>query len=82
MNKIKNPRIIIPFFAKISANAAKQLICEIPDIMQNPELVIVYIENYLKEGRYDEAKILIRQYEALCHRYAEFLIDKIQVLTS
>ena len=47
--------------------------------MQNPELVIVYIETYLKEDRYDEAKLLIRQYEALCNGYAEFLVDKIQV---
>ena len=47
--------------------------------MQNPELVIVYIENYLKEGRYDEAKILIEQYETLCGKYAEFFVDRIQV---
>lgn len=78
-NKTKNPRIMIPYFAKTSVNNAKQLISEIPNIMQNPEVVIVYIENYLKENRYDEAKILIKQYEALCYRYAEFLVDKIQV---
>lgn len=70
---------MIPYFAKTSADNAKQLISEISDIMQNPELVIVYIETYLKEDRYDEAKLLIRQYEALCNGYAEFLVDKIQV---
>lgn len=78
-NKTKNPRIMIPYFAKTSVNNAKQLISEIPNIMQNPELVIVYIENHLKENRYDEAKIIIKQYEALCNRYAEFLVDRIQV---
>uniref|UniRef100_UPI003AF05337 hypothetical protein n=1 Tax=Holdemanella sp. TaxID=1971762 RepID=UPI003AF05337 len=78
-NKTKKPRIMIPYFAKTSADNAKQLISEISDIMQNPELVIVYIETYLKEDRYDEAKLLIRQYEALCNGYAEFLVDKIQV---
>lgn len=78
-NKTKNPRIVIPFLAKTSVNNAKQLISEIPNIMQNPELVIVYIENHIKEDRYYEAKILIRQYEALCCRYAEFLVDKIKV---
>lgn len=70
---------MIPYFAKTSADNAKQLISEISDIMQNPELVIVYIETYLKEDRYDEAKLLIRQYEVLCNGHAEFLVDKIQV---
>ena len=78
-NKTKKPRIMIPYFAKTSADNAKQLISEISDIMQNPELVIVYIETYLKEDRYDEAKLLIRQYEVLCNGHAEFLVDKIQV---
>lgn len=78
-NKTKNPRVMIPLFVKNSANNAKKLISEIPDIMQNPELVIVYIDNYLKEDRYDEARILIKQYEALCYGYAEYLVDKILV---
>lgn len=78
-NKTMNPRIMIPFLAKTSVNNANQLIGEIPNIMQNPELVIIYIKTYLKEDRYDEAKALIRKYEALCDRYAEFLVDRIQV---
>lgn len=78
-NKTKKSRIMIPFLAKTSVDDAKQLISEIPDIMQNPELIIVYIENYLKEDRNDEAKILIKKYEFLCDGYAEFLVDKIQI---
>lgn len=78
-NKTMNARIIISFMTRISVNEAKQLISEIPSLMHNPEIVIVYIDRYLIEDKFDEAKELIRQYEVLCYRYAEFLIDKIQV---
>lgn len=75
----KNHKIMGAFLARCDAEYASEIIRDIPDLMKEPEIVLIYCECFIREKRIDEAGKLLEIHSEICADYAEYFVDRVEV---